>query len=236
MPHEDPHSFTCTRFVTICGVPPVLHVNKESRQEALKHYTLSFGSKHVLHHGFEVSTPPRIYVNLKRDVICPMAVMDYRPNWHLELLQTPGLSRIALNIVEMDHEDAKAINLSESCLSLKEILLYHLEEPFTKTSFPFYEDQFEVDFRDLAMDKAGLPGDLAEHFGYFEGTVLSEHAMALEFELLDSKLDDSIDFENSDEIWKAMELEMKEIERRRPEPIVRFSRILVNGIDLDEEE
>jgi hypothetical protein len=64
-------------------VPPVLHANKESRSEGLKHYTLDFGTNMIAVGGWEVpfwvTLAPRIYFNWSCDRLClpdPLKLWD----------------------------------------------------------------------------------------------------------------------------------------------------------------
>jgi hypothetical protein len=63
--------------------PVVLHTSCEARTIGLKHYELSFGTALLKRLGltkFELSTPPRIFVNWEHDIICPMQMRLRRRN------------------------------------------------------------------------------------------------------------------------------------------------------------
>ncbi|CZR64804.1 uncharacterized protein PAC_14703 [Phialocephala subalpina] len=230
---EEENEFVCTRHVTICSVPPVLHPSQEARREAVKHYKLSFGISHTLHHGIQFSAPPRIYVNLESDIICPMALLNYRPNWHVDMLKTPGLSRIALNIKELEDDESDILDFTELCPSLKEIILYRVKDPFRKTSFPFYRDNFEVDFREFSDRKPKR--SLQDIFNYHKGAIEDEHEAMIEAEYFDS-IDwerANVDIDDNDEASRFFDAERKRYLREKPVPTVRFMRIFVNGIDVD---
>jgi hypothetical protein len=55
-------------YLSICPPPAVLRVNKESRTEALKWYSLDFGTQPTLNPIY--ATPPHIYINWHVDRIC----------------------------------------------------------------------------------------------------------------------------------------------------------------------
>jgi hypothetical protein len=78
--------------------PAILHVNSESRMEALQHYTLAFGTKVELD-DFAFSTPPRIYYNRKSDLVCFTGPVNalYRSAIQ-EAIVAHKIPRLAINV------------------------------------------------------------------------------------------------------------------------------------------
>lgn len=231
-----------TRHVTLCGVPAVLHTTRESRKEALEHYTLAFGSNQTLHYGIQLSIPPRIYVDWKSDIICPMAVINSRSNWHADMLEIAGIagvSQIALNLAEWgedDPDDLDDLNLAELCPSVKEIILYHLDTPYPQMPLPLHKGHFEFNFEEFPV--AGPPEGLRARFDNMVQRIKSDHETAIRTEFshltgYKEKVHADDKLEEKEEALSFREEEWERYLLQRPGPVVKFMRIFVNGIDVD---
>jgi 2EXR family len=67
-------------YLSLCSPPAVLHVNKESRSEGLKWYSLDFGTKPTSSDPIYAS-PDHIYINWQVDRICVLNWGRLR-QWH----------------------------------------------------------------------------------------------------------------------------------------------------------
>lgn len=101
------------RYITTQAPPAMLHVNKESREIGLKYYCLAFDSAYSIpgRYDLRMTTPSKIFVNLRYDRICLFAnfgllsfprLLDPRPAEHKEQnvqQHTNNPLRIAINVV-----------------------------------------------------------------------------------------------------------------------------------------
>ncbi|KUJ06504.1 uncharacterized protein LY89DRAFT_692479 [Mollisia scopiformis] len=125
MPHDMP-----TAYTTSSGVPAILHVCQESRNEALKHYSLELGShlelstRGSIGRRYTFFIPPTIYINWTVDTLYVPRVIELiyedSPNF-VELFESRGLTSLAL------YADAEMVDFAFSILpvrgALKEIIL-----------------------------------------------------------------------------------------------------------------
>jgi hypothetical protein len=89
------HAF---KLQTSLPPPAILHVNSESRMEALQHYTLAFGTK-VDFEDFAFSTPPRIYYNRKSDRVCFTGPVNALSRSAIEeAIMAHKIARLAINV------------------------------------------------------------------------------------------------------------------------------------------
>ncbi|KAG4444211.1 hypothetical protein IFR05_000308 [Cadophora sp. M221] len=142
-------------------VPQILHVNHESRSLTLESYTLEFGI-HVsgLSQQVHLSFSGRIYVNWQRDMICPIAVNEFKDSWKAQIFEHPQIRNLALNVRELLNP-LKELR-SDGCLNIHSLLgMPKLEEVI------FY-------YSDPAPQRAGV--------------VNVPRALRLEFEDLDESL------------------------------------------------
>jgi len=81
-------------FITSQPPPARLHVNRESRDIGLQFYRLDFGT---LGGGSNPRCSPRIYVNFKNDIICPLGV--YQTASRDDFCSRP-IRHLAINVYE----------------------------------------------------------------------------------------------------------------------------------------
>jgi hypothetical protein len=124
--------------------PVVLRVSKESREEALRHYHLSFGTSHVFS-NVSISTPAKLYVNFAADRICLLrpddlfsAVPGARIKDFVELCQKNRLRSLALNVSNDEHYPY--VGICTAVPSLEEVVL------FSSDVQDWYCGKFEMGF------------------------------------------------------------------------------------------
>ncbi|KUJ16514.1 uncharacterized protein LY89DRAFT_670024 [Mollisia scopiformis] len=211
----------CLRHVTICKIPDVLHATEESRRIALTDYTLAFGFSHRLSHGLKLTGAPQSYVNWDSDIICPMSLerqtcLDF-------FLAVPGLSKIALNISDIDMD---LVDLTINSW-IKEVILYSNWYPLKNVDFSLWVDRCEVELRDewKTEEKAWLEEGRAALYRRYE-------KMERRKKSSDSSLDSR---SNPGQELSIQPMEEEELAQKHPRPLVTFKRLFVNGIDIDSE-
>jgi hypothetical protein len=140
--------------------PVILRVSKESREEALRHYHLSFGTSHVFS-NVSISTPAKLYINFASDRICLLRPDDLfsadpgaRIKDFIELCQKNRLRSLALNVSNDEHYPYVGICTSVS--SLKEVVL------FSSDVQDWYDGKFELGFAKSEDLKRACPKEIRD--------------------------------------------------------------------------
>jgi hypothetical protein len=99
-------------FLSNNGIPHILHACRESRLVGLRHYKRCFGTQHSIN-GFDLTTPPRIYVNPIVDRMCEMDGTMYRRMSPVvefyKACKRIGIKKVALKV----SEDASEFEIGE---------------------------------------------------------------------------------------------------------------------------
>jgi 2EXR family len=110
-----------------CSHPAVLHVCREAREEALKHYQLEFGTSY--HFSLvDFSTPPRIYVNFACDRLCLLepdcfgSDLEDRFQRFVQICRDRGACSLALNVARDQHWPF--VDVATSWNALEELVLF----------------------------------------------------------------------------------------------------------------
>ena len=162
---DDVHFDTYKFYSHFCSHPAVLHVCQESREEALKHYKLEFGTSH--HFSIiNVSTPPRIYVNFACDRLCLLkpdcfgSDLEDRFERFVQICRQHGARSLAVNVAQDQHWPF--VDVATSWDALEELVLFGSAQNFeffhnTGVSIDFVEpDRTRVQNRDEYLEEAAV--------------------------------------------------------------------------------
>lgn len=130
----EPLHFNAYKYYShFCPHPAILHVCQESREEALKHYQLEFGTSNHFP-IITISTPPRIYVNFDCDRLCLLAPDLFgteleRPfQGFVQICKKHGARSLAINVVRDEHWPL--VDVATSWNALEELVLFDWTRPF----------------------------------------------------------------------------------------------------------
>ncbi|KAH6723020.1 hypothetical protein BKA61DRAFT_4528 [Leptodontidium sp. MPI-SDFR-AT-0119] len=222
-------------------VPQILHVNHEARSLTLESYTLEFGIPvSGLSQQVYLSFPAGIYVNWERDMICPIAVNEFKATWQAEIFEHPQIRNLALNVRELLNP-LKELR-SDGCLDihsllgmpkLEEVLFYYSEASPQRAGVVNAARALRLEFEDLdesliVQDLCRMPLSERPSLSYL---LAARKTVYKDYDVLVEKRKARDELLRKGEKVPA-EFEIKGIDRilEKKRPVVRLAYLVMDGL------